>query len=540
MARKKTSQSVNTVDLDSMGSASVDHSILLGQAFDRIIESNYGQMIAPKPIMTPTGITHLDALLGGGFVSSAPVQLTSTPETGKSTMAFQFSKTFLDSYENSVVVYLDVEGSGNVAKSTKFQISRVDTFGLDVARFKYEPVMVNVTNIFELITSLVTIKQRFEEKINKEFFLLLIWDSIAATPPSKITSVEDPNKIIGVKAREVTFCFDKYSPMLSFNRVSFMTIDQVRANIKIDGIYAPREQTVGEFKDFKAASAISAYNHRIAQWLFLSKGRSISPADGFGGLDGWELNILSEKNKYAPSKIMITCVFSKIHGIDKFWSELVFLSELIPTEKRIYKDKKFPFYLFLRKSGAWMQLKVKDPKTGKVDYSSEKFYKKNAKTMYLHDSAFKKWFDYAVNLSVYQRITNGLFQLDLDEPTTIEDEPMQIEESIESTLVDSMLDDTTDNIEQQSEVEFETTPSIQIDEQEIVQNAESQEQVEFETTPIVQTTEEETEQIIVVEDKMVVADEFVTNQNVEQQPEEKIEQVSETESEKDSGYKSIF
>jgi len=515
VARKKTSQQI---DLGLIEEASEEHSVLLGQAFDAIIKSSYGKMISPKPLMTPTGIVHLDALLGGGFVSSAPIQLSSTPETGKSTITFQFSKTFLDKYKNAIVVCLDVEGSGNVAKSTKFQITRIETFGLDTKRFKYEPIMVNVSDVFQIIESLVEIKQRFEEKLNKEFYLLVIWDSIAATPPSKIIGVDDPNKIIGVKAREVTFCFDKYSPMLSFNRVSFMVIDQVRANIKIDGLYAPREQSVGEFKDYKAASAISAYNHRIAQWLFLSKGKSITPSDPYGGLDGWFLNISTEKNKFAPSKIMITCVFSKIHGIDKFWSEFIFLSELIPTEQKMYKNKKFPFYLFMRKSGAWVYLRVKDPKTGHIDYESDKFYKKHAKMKYNEDEKFRKWFDYAVNLSVYQRITNGLFKLDVDiQKDFIDEEIEDVSNSVEAQVVEEILGTKEEPIETTSNIEeepIETTSNI---EEEPIGNTPDIEEELFETAPN-------------IEEKSIE-----TTPDIEEEPIENTPDIEE-----ESGYQSIF
>ncbi len=197
MARKKTKVD-NSFDVSKLEKGSKEFADKLGEAFNVLIEKNFGTKIAPKPIMTPFGIKPLDALLGGGLVSSAPVMLSSTPETGKSTTGFQFAKVFQEMYPNSVVVYLDIEGSGNVSESTEFQISRMDSFNLDPQRFKYEPIMLNVLEVFEMVETLVNIKRQFEEKLQQEFYVLIIWDSIAATPSSKVDDADNPNSVIGV------------------------------------------------------------------------------------------------------------------------------------------------------------------------------------------------------------------------------------------------------------------------------------------------------------------------------------------------------
>ena len=49
---------------------------------DTFIQKEYGQFRVPPPIVTKFGVEHIDALLGGGIVSSGPVILSSTPETG--------------------------------------------------------------------------------------------------------------------------------------------------------------------------------------------------------------------------------------------------------------------------------------------------------------------------------------------------------------------------------------------------------------------------------------------------------------------------
>lgn len=380
----------------------------LGSAFETIITQQYGYARAPKPYITPFGIQHLDALLGGGVVSSAPVILSSTPETGKSTLAFQFSSIFQKLYPNSIIVYLDVEAAGNTA-TLEGSMSRLKFFDIDEKRFRYEAILVDVVTLFNIIEALANIKTSFEEKLQKEFKVLIVWDSIASTPSSKTESVDDVNKIIGVKARQLTFCLEKYAAVLAHKRISFLAIDQVRANLAIDP-YMQKEKTVGIFRDYRAATSIQALNHKVSQWLFLSRRNSITPDDGIG-INGWYMNIFTEKNKNAPSQEAVTCVFDKRYGLHKFWSEYTFLSEMTPSEKKYYKDEsRLPFPLSIKKSGSYVYLEFIDPTTGVKQYTSEKFYRKDAFEIYKTDEKFREAFDYIMSVSVEYRIKKGLFE----------------------------------------------------------------------------------------------------------------------------------
>ncbi len=419
MARAKKEETSNTsVNLDSsqFDAAPVDFAEKLGTAFDHVITSQYGYARAPKPYITPFGIQHLDALLGGGIISSAPVVLSSTPETGKSTFAFQFAKTFQTLYPNSITVYLDVEGAANASGSVGADgvannASRMQIFAIDEKRFRYEPIIIDIYGFFNMIETLVGIKKAFEEKLQKEFKIMIIWDSIAATPCSKLAEVDDPNRIIGLRARQLSFCIEKYAPLLAYNRITFLTIDQVRANLQLEGQYVAKEKSVGTWNDYKAASSIIAFNHKVGQWLFLSRKAAINPSDGMG-ITGWYLGIYTEKNKLAPSQEAITCVFDKRTGLHKFWSEYTFMAEMTRSELKYFKEEKNLCYpLAIRKSGPQVHLEFIDPITGNTQYKSDNFYRKNALDKYNSDEEFKKAFDYVMSISAEQRITNGLFQL---------------------------------------------------------------------------------------------------------------------------------
>lgn len=84
MARKKQEDSSlsSTVDSSSYQAADVSQAEILKSAFESVLNTQFGFARAPEPYITPFGIQHLDALLGGGIVSSSPVVLSSTPETG--------------------------------------------------------------------------------------------------------------------------------------------------------------------------------------------------------------------------------------------------------------------------------------------------------------------------------------------------------------------------------------------------------------------------------------------------------------------------
>ena len=172
---------------------------IIGNAFKSVIAKKFGSLEAPPPLFFSTGIKHLDALLGGGIVSSGLVMVSSTPETGKSTFAYQLAKQMIETKENSIVVYLDCEGAGSVTESNSSMVSRIDAFGLgDSSRFSYHPIVLNVVQLFEVVQELVDTKKAVEAKTGKEFLLFIIWDSIPASPCSKSEEAIDHNKIIGL------------------------------------------------------------------------------------------------------------------------------------------------------------------------------------------------------------------------------------------------------------------------------------------------------------------------------------------------------
>ena len=402
-----------------------DAAQLLKTAFDTHIHNKYGAMTPPAPYITPFGIKTFDALLGGGFQSSAPICISSTPETGKSTTSLQFAASFQRAHQNAVAVYVNIEepssddGDGQMAgvtveNTTAYQSinDRITSFGIDPSRFSNKPAELNVRQVFELIRELITIKRKIQEKTGSEYRLLIIWDSIAATPSSKDATAEDPNEVIGFKAREMTFNLSKIKSDISMERVSFILIDQVRANMKIESRFqaATNEKGVGDFGNYKSATAVSALQHNLRQWIWISKGVKLKPADPMG-VDGWVMHVYTEKNKLAPSQFYIPLVFDKKWGIIPFYSEYYFLKEKTKTEKRYWPNPKKLVYPFsIVTSANSKKLKVIDPITQAVLYDSGKVMERNIMARYNDDQEFHHWFDKAVEISIDQRIKQALFR----------------------------------------------------------------------------------------------------------------------------------
>lgn len=391
----------------------------LKQAFDSLLERKYGELIPPSPIVTPFGIRHLDAILGGGLSSSSPIMFSSTPETGKSTLAFQFASIFQKTHPNSVVMYLDIEGSSNVENSIYFE-NRTKTFNIDESRFTYCPSVMNLGQIFSAIDLMIKLKFDFDLRINKakaskefETKLLIIWDSIAATPSTKETDekVDNPNDIIGFRARELTFLINKYRQALTMNRITFLIIDQVRSNLKISGPFQQDEKTTGEFKNYKSATSVAALHHAVKQWMFFSKGKQLLPYDPLG-IDGYEINIHMEKNKLAPSGITIPLLFDKKYGAQPLFSEYRFLSEMTKTESKNTKNNqsKLPYPLAIVPEANSNVIRIMDPSTGHLIKESDKFTERKLKDKYENDQEFKKMFDLAMKISVEERILKSRFE----------------------------------------------------------------------------------------------------------------------------------
>ena len=455
MARKKKAKQeeyINELTPEEQEKATIEAM----QSISIFMQEKFGSFQPPSPFITEFGIRHLDAIIGGGFSSQSTICLTSTPESGKSTIAYQFCKRFLDTYKSGLVIFLDVENVGGDSENNHSR-TRAELYGLNkTGRFYYEKGVYDRITVFDPINEFIEKIKDINNKTGGNIRLLVVLDSIASLPPAGIDDKEKTASLTGQKSAQIQLTLDKLKAPIALNNVTFLVIDQVRSNMKMEGKYAPAEEkTVGSFGNMKSATASTSFHHRVGQWLMLSKREEIPLSEELG-IDGWKINIFTEKNKSAPSKFQVTCIFDKIHGLDKFWSEYEFLSNWTPTEHRLFNNQKKtikPFMpLCIETSGAYSRLNIINP-DGELDdkgnlvpiYQSPKgFYKKNAKVMYDSDPEFKKWFDFAVEYSIEKRIYEGLFR--------VKKETEEILKSLEEEIPEGMDVIDTQELEMSGDV----------------------------------------------------------------------------------------
>jgi len=391
--------------------AEENHSHLLKKYFDSVIEKKFGHIIPPEAIITPFGVKTFDAILGGGIASSLLTAFSSAPETGKSTLAFQFAANFIKEHSKSVIVYIDIEGASSI-KNQGYVQDRITTFGIDPDRITYIPSPLDLLGVFDLIKNVIAGKRELESRTNNQYKLLIIWDSIAATSSSKDINAEDPNEVIGYKARELTHYISRVKADLIMNQVTLIVIDQIRANMKIQSRFqTPDDKGVGEFStNFKAATNVSSFQHAVRQWVYFSRGINLTVQDPLG-VDGFIINVVLEKNKLAPSKIKIPLVFDKKFGVIGPLSEYYFINEHTAFEKKVYKDAglKKIFPPLVETSGRSKIINVIDSESGEIVESSEKFNERHFLKSYYSDLNFKRIFDKAVDVSINERIIQPFF-----------------------------------------------------------------------------------------------------------------------------------
>ena len=270
--------------------------------------------------------------------------------------------------------------------------------------------------------------------------------SLAATPLAKETVVEDPNQVIGLRARILTHLLNKYKSMFIMNRITLLIIDQVRSNIQIESRFAPaNEKTVGTFTNLKAATNVNALQHSISQWLFFSKKTSLFPNDGLG-LDGWILQISTEKNKLAPSHYDVHTVFDKKYGIIPLLSEYYFMGNMSSWEKKITKndDTKLCYPLCVETVAHSKVITVYDPADPKkIIVQTEKFTEKTLMSRYNTDARFKAVFELALKYSIQERILKGYFREIVRTKTIIEDAPAHLAPTVATPIIEEEPQDQT-------------------------------------------------------------------------------------------------
>lgn len=314
-----------------------------------------------KPM--PTGIDLLDAVLGGGFAIGALSIIVGQPGSGKSMLAMQALGQGQRQYNGQMIGgYLDSEESTTMI--------RLANLGVRYPRIKpYSDITVE--KVFKFLEGLCLFKQK---KGIVDIPSTVVWDSIANTLSEKERETDDPNSVIGYKARMLSILIPKYVARCGKNNISLIAVNQLRDVMQI-GQFAPAKDLkfMSASKDMPGGNVLK-FN---AFHLLEMKVGEVLTQEKFG-FDGVVAKIKCVKNKFFPPNIEVEIMGSFTTGFSNFWTNYRFMA----------KNKRL-------NTGAWNYL---------VDYPDKKFRTKDAESLYNTDQQFKEKYDQAVKETIQTEI----------------------------------------------------------------------------------------------------------------------------------------
>lgn len=313
----------------------------------------------------PTGIDLLDAILGGGFPIGALNILVGQPGSGKTMLAIQTMGNAQKIYNGKVhVAFLDSE----VSTTTKRM------WDLGVRNPPIKPFSdITIESVFRFIEGICLFK---EKKNIVDMPSVIVWDSLANTLSEKEHTTEDPNSVIGYKARLLSILIPKCVPKLKKYNISFLVINQLRDKISMGGPYNQVPNDLKFLSSSKQMPGGTVVKYNANQLLEMKvKSKLSEDKDGF---DGFTAVVKAVKNKLFSPNIEIELVGDFVNGFDNLKTNFLFLKS---TE-----------YL---KTGPWNHL---------VNYPTRKFRTKELSNLYNSDSDFKTAFDEAVYMAIKEQI----------------------------------------------------------------------------------------------------------------------------------------
>lgn len=311
----------------------------------------------------PTGLQLLDAILGGGFTLGSLSIIVGQPGSGKSMLAAQVLGNAQKETKGQMLGgYLDSEES-----TTTIRLSN-----LGVRAPKIKPYNdVTVEKVFKFIEGLCLFK---ETKKILEVPSVIVWDSIANTLSEKEREAEDPNSVIGYKARLLSILVPKYVSKLEKHNISLIAVNQLRDKLQMGPYSAPADLKFMSFqKDMPGGNVLKFNSFHLIEMKIK---KALEP-DKYG-FEGILVEVKCVKNKLFTPNLSINLVGSFTNGFSNFWTNYNFLVE----QKRL-------------NSGAWNYL---------VDLPDKKFRTKDAYSNYKEDESFRNAFNKAIEDTIQTEI----------------------------------------------------------------------------------------------------------------------------------------
>ena len=328
----------------------------LHQEFGSFLENSIDmEEDSGEKIVIPVGIDLLDTILGGGFAVGALNMICGQPGSGKSMLAFQ-------ALGNAQVIHKGELVSGVLDSEEATTTVRLRNLGVKNPLVKpYNKITVE--KVFKFIEGLCLFK---EKKKIMDIPSVAIWDSIANTLSAKELETEDPNTVIGYKARLLSLLIPKYISKCSTYNICFIAVNQLRDDIQI-GMF-PNAKNLKFLTQGKTLPGGNVLLYNSFHLLEMKVGAVLKKEKY--GFDGVVTKVKCVKNKLFPPNIEIELLGNFVNGFSNFWTNFNLLSK----EKRL-------------STGAWNYL---------VELPDKKFRTKDAEKLYNEDEKFKEMFDKSV------------------------------------------------------------------------------------------------------------------------------------------------
>lgn len=319
-----------------------------------------------------TGIDLVDAILGGGFAIGALSMIVGQPGSGKTMLAIQTIAQGQLQYNGKLLgMFLDSEEATTTVRLAN----------LGVKYPKIKPYTdITVEKVFKIIEGLSVFKQ--QKKI-VDVPGIVVWDSIANTLTQKERETDDPNSVIGYKARLLSILVPKYVAKCAQNNICFLSVNQLRDSLAMGQFAPPPElKLMGAQKTIPGGNILRFNAFQLVEMKVKSV---ISPGKAEDsskyGFEGTIVKVKCVKNKLFSPNVEVEVVGSFTSGFSNFWTNYNFLK----NTKRL-------------NSGAWNYL---------VSLPNTKFRAKDALEIYNTDSEFKTKFDEevkdAINIEIIEK-----------------------------------------------------------------------------------------------------------------------------------------
>lgn len=226
-------------------------------------------------IPIPSGLDYLDLFITG-IPRGKFSLLVGLEGSGKTTLMLQMALSFLKSVNNSVVLLYDTEHA--IGKER-------------LKALKYPPEFFD--RIFTPDTEVLTIEGMFntlEKEINtirvskNDIPILILWDSIAQTPPEAEMEGKIGDSEMGLRARLLSQIFRKYMSLFDAADITLIAVNQLRYKMNTAPFEDPYVSPCGKAPEYAA-------------WLWLDLRRS----KNFEHINNARIvDVRLRKNKFSP------------------------------------------------------------------------------------------------------------------------------------------------------------------------------------------------------------------------------------------------